>query len=318
MQQRPAFHIQAGPCPGHELTRKRVVPRWTPRCQLLDSRGMALLRKWLLPGAIAFSFLSAGLAKDNVDYRASVPADTPLTPNEMENAAKVDAVTVPTPGEFFAAIEKSGKPNWASQYRPPTSIDSTSRAQMALNLGTLIADGYIAVEAQDGQQVKNVGKDVLSLAKKLSVSEGVLSRSKSITEFAENGLWDQLHEELEATQNEVKKSLKDNRDNNLIVLVSLGGWIRGTQVVTGLLLQNFNPADARLLRQPWLVAFLRSKLNALPSKLRDDKLVAQVDQKLQSIQQMVSFPADHVPTLDEVKMLNQAAGELTKEISTQE
>ncbi len=279
---------------------------------------MSLLRKWLVPSAIAFSFMGAALAEDNAVNKPPVPSDTPLTRSEIENAAKVDAVTVPTPGEFFAAIEKSGKPNWASQYRPPTAIDSTSRAQMALNLGTLIADGYIAIEAQDGQQVKNIGKDVLAIAKKLSVSEGVLSRSKSITEFAENGLWDQLHEELEATQNEVKKSLETNRDSDLINLVSLGGWIRGTQVVTGLLLENFNAENARLLRQPWLVAFLRSKLDALPGKLRDDKLVAQVDQKLQSIQQMVSFPADHVPTLDEVKVLNQAAGQLTKEISTQE
>ena len=76
---------------------------------------------------------------------------------------------------------------------------------MALNLGTLIADGYIAVEAHDGQQVKNVGKDVLALAKKLSVSQSVLARSASITQFAENDAWDQLNEELEATQNEVKK-----------------------------------------------------------------------------------------------------------------
>jgi hypothetical protein len=302
---------------------------------------MPLLRKWIGPGAVAFvSILSLGLAKDTDKSGAKSPGSavqaespgpdqqsnavqpapsvTPLNPEEMARAAKVDAVTIPTPGEFFAAVEKSGKPNWGSQYRPPTPIDSTSRAQMALNLGTLIADGYIAVEAQDGQQVKNVGKDVLTLAKKLSVSEGVLARSKSITEFAENGLWNQLNQELEATQNEVKKSLEDNRDSDLIALVSIGGWIRGTQVVTGLLVQHFNAEDARLLRQPGLVSFLRSKIDSLPGKLREDKLVAQVDQQLQSIQQMVSFPSDHVPSLDEVKKLNDAAGQLTKEISTQE
>ena len=97
---------------------------------------------------------------------------------------------------------------------------------MALNLGTLIADGYIAVEAHDGQQVKNVGKDVLALAKKLSVSQSVLARGQSIAQFAENSAWEQLNEELEATQNEVKKALEENRDTDLITLVSIGGWIR--------------------------------------------------------------------------------------------
>ena len=184
-------------------------------------------------------------------------ADAPLSADELKSATSVDALTVPTPGEFFKAIEKEGKPNWTSQYRPPVSIKSTDRAKMALNLGTLIADGYIAVEAHDGQQVKNVGKDVLALAKKLSVSQSVLARSASITQFAENDAWDQLNEELEATQNEVKKALEENRDTDLITLVSIGGWIRGTEVVTGLVLQNYNAEDAKLLRQPALVSFLK-------------------------------------------------------------
>ena len=189
---------------------------------------------------------------------------------------------------------------------------------MALNLGTLIADGYIAVEAHDGQQVKNVGKDVLALAKKLSVSQSVLARSASITQFAENNAWDQLNEELEATQNEVKKALEENRDTDLITLVSIGGWIRGTEVVTGLVLQNYNPEDAKLLRQPALVSFLKSKLTDLPGKIQKDSLVQSVNRDLDGIQKMVSFPADHVPTEGEVKDLNLAAAKLTKEIGAPE
>ena len=35
-----------------------------------------------------------------------------------------------------------------------------------------------------------------------------------------------LQEELEATQNEVKTSMQTHRDQDLIILVSVGGWIR--------------------------------------------------------------------------------------------
>jgi hypothetical protein len=200
-------------------------------------------RLWLsvLPCLLAASALA------QTEQPPSSPAPA-LTPEEVRHALYTDAMTVPTPGEVFAAIEKGGKPNWSSQYRPPTSFNSTSRAQVALNLGTLIADGFIAVEAKDGQQVKNIGRDVLTLAKKLSVSDSVLARSKSITQFAEDGAWAQLDEELAATQNEVKQALEQNRDADLITLVSVGGWIRGTEVVTGLLLQNYNTDDAS-----WLV-----------------------------------------------------------------
>ncbi len=278
---------------------------------------MPLLRKWL--GLSVIALVSAFSASaDQQPTENTTVADTPLSADELKGAASVDALTVPTPGEFFKAIEKGGKPNWTSQYRPPVSIKSTDRARMALNLGTLIADGYIAVEAHDGQQVKNVGKDVLALAKKLSVSQSVLARSASITQFAENDAWDQLNEELEATQNEVKKALEENRDSDLITLVSVGGWIRGTEVVTGLVLQNYSPDDAKLLRQPALVSFLKNKLTSLPGKIQKDPLVQNVSRDLDGIQKMVSFPADHVPTEGEVKDLNLAASKLTKEIGAPE
>src|SRR5246127_3845996 len=277
---------------------------------------MRNLRKWLTLSAIALFPIASGWAEQDTGKNPSTVQ--PLSSEEMKQAVTVDAITVPTPGEFFKAIDKGGKPNWASQFRPPTPIDATSRAQMALNLGTLIADGYIAVEAHDGQQVKNIGKDVLALAKKLSVSQSVLARGQSITQFAENNAWDQLNEELEATQNEVKKALEENRDTDLITLVSIGGWIRGTEVVTGLVLQNYNPEDAKLLRQPALVSYLKGKLTALPEKIQKDPLVQTVSRDLDNIQKMVSFPADHVPTEGEVKDLNLAAAKLTKEIGAPE
>jgi hypothetical protein len=278
---------------------------------------MPPLRKWFALNVIALGSVLSALAAEQPPANSTI-ADTPLSADEMKSAISVDALTVPTPGEFFQAIEKQGKPNWSSQYRPPISINSTDRAQIALNLGTLIADGYIAVEAHDGQQVKNIGKDVLALAKRLSVSQSVLSRSASITDFAENNQWDQLNEELEETQNEVKKALDENRDTDLITLVSLGGWIRGTEVVTGILLQNYNAEDAKLLRQPALISFLKGKLAALPEKMQKDALVQSLNRQLDEIQKMVSFEPDHVPTQDEVRDLNLAASKLTKEIGAPE
>jgi hypothetical protein len=273
---------------------------------------MPLLRKWLPLSIIALVPSVSALAEEQPS------PDKPLSADELKSSVSIDALTVPTPGEFFTAIEKGGKPNWTSEYRPPISIKSTDRAQMALNLGTLIADGYIAVEAQDGQQVKNIGKDVLALAKNLSVSQTVLARGASITQFAENNAWDQLNEELEATQNEVKKALEENRDVDLITLVSVGGWIRGTEVVTGLVMQNYDADNAKLLRQPALVAFLKGKLTRLPDRLQKDPLVQRLVRELGDIQKMVSFAADHVPTVEEVKELNTASAKLTKEIAVSE
>src|SRR6266700_2973614 len=192
---------------------------------------------------------------------AALGAETGRLPADQHaKAVRSDSISIPTPGELFAALEKPGKPDWAGQYRTPIPVTYRNRAQIALNLGGLVADGFIAVEAQDSQQVKNIGTDIIKLAKALGVSENVLSRGNSINEFAENSEWDALQEELEATQHEVKSSMQSHRDQDLIILVSVGGWIRGTQVVSAAVMQNYDERAAKVLRQPALVNFIQSKL----------------------------------------------------------
>src|SRR4249920_931098 len=199
-----------------------------------------------------------------------------LSSDQMAKAAKSDSMTVPTPGELFAALGKAGKINWAAQYRAPIPTTYGNRAQIALNLGGLIADGFIAVEAKDSQQVKNIGSDIIKLSKALGVSENLLRRGNSINEFAENDDWDTLQEELEATQNEVKSSMQSHSDQDLVILVSLGGWIRGTQVVSASIIKNYDERSARVLRQPAVVNFIHFKLNAISPELRQEPLVKDV------------------------------------------
>src|SRR6478672_834317 len=233
-----------------------------------------------------------------------------LSSDQMAKAAKSDAITVPTPGELFAALGKAGKVNWSAQYRAPIPTTYGNRAQIALNLGGLIADGFIAVEAKDGQQVKNIGSDIMKLGKALGVSEQLLSRGNSINEFAENNEWDTLQEELEATQNEVKSSMQSHADQDLVILVTLGGWVRGTQVVTSAIMQNYNEQSAKVLRQPALVHFMQSKINEISPELRNEPLVKDVNEQLGKIEKLVSFPEGKAPDVEQVRKINQAVGKM--------
>ena len=243
---------------------------------------------------------------------ARLPAD------QIAKAIRLDAISIPTPGELFAALEKPGKPNWVGQMRGPIGTTYKNRAQIALNLGGLIADGFIAVEAKDSQQVKNIGTDIIKLAKALGVSENVLSRGNSINEFAENNEWDALQEELEATQNEVKASMQTHRDQDLVILVSVGGWIRGTQVVSAAVLQNYDERAAKVLRQPALVNFIESKLNEVSPEVRDEPLIKEVSGELPGVEKLVSFAPGKAPTADEVKKVNEAVGKIMSLIQTKE
>jgi hypothetical protein len=245
----------------------------------------------------------------------AVGAETGQLPaDQLEKAVRSDSMSIPAPAELFAALGKPGKTNWSSQYRGPMPMTYRNRAQIALNLGGLIADGFIAVEAKDSQQVKNIGSDIIRLAKALGVSESLLSRGNSINEFAEHNEWDTLNEELEATQNEVKSSMQSHADQDLVILVSVGGWIRGTQVVSGAIMKNYDERSAKVLRQPALVKLMQSKVNEISPELRGEPLVKDVSEQLTGIEKLVSFPPGKAPSVDEVRKLNEAVGKVMEKI----
>src|SRR5256885_9367723 len=252
-------------------------------------------------------------------FAATGATDTGRLPaDQLEKAVRSDSITIPTPGELFAALGKLEKTNWSGQYRGPMPVTYRNRAQIALNLGGLIADGFIAVEAKDSQQVKNIGSDIIKLAKALGVSEKLLSRGNSINEFAENNEWDTLQEELEATQNEVKSSMQSHADQDLVILVTLGGWIRGTQVVTTAIVKDYNEGSARVLRQPALVHFMQSKINEISPELRNEPLVKDVSNELGKIEKLVSSPPGKTPDIEEVRKVNEAVGKMMQEIENKE
>jgi hypothetical protein len=248
---------------------------------------------------------------------ALIGAEAPrLAPEQMAKAARTDTITIPTPGELFAALQKPGKPNWTGAYRAPIPTSYKSRPQIALNLGGLIADGFIAVEAQDSQQVKNIGSDVIKLAKALGVSQNVLSRGNSINDFAETNQWDSLQEELEATQNEVKNSMQSHSDQDLVILVSVGGWIRGTQVVSGSVAANYDERSAKVLRQPALVNFIHTKLTDASPEVRNDPLVKNVNDQLSALEKLVAFPPGKSPSIDDVRKVNGVVTQMMHEIQS--
>jgi hypothetical protein len=244
------------------------------------------------------------------------PEAPPLSAADMAGAVTLDEMTIPTPGELFAALNKQCKPHWSAEYRGPINTAYSDRSQVALNLGGLIADGFIAVEAMDSQEVKNLGRDILGLAKNLGISKEILARGNSITQFADDNDWNSLNEELESTQNEVKEAMDVLHDDELITLLTIGGWLRGTEVVSDVVLKNFSGQTASILRQPGIVAFLRAKFDNLPAKTKDTPLLKTIDTGLGQISQIVSFPRGDTASKEDVQKLHDTAAELVKAISS--
>jgi hypothetical protein len=201
--------------------------------------------------------------------------DLPLTQQEMLSTLFVETIAIPSPGEFFSALDKECQPNWAQFVSAPMAAPTADREFIAIQLGILMTDGYIAVQARDAQALRNTGIDILTLAKKLNASQNLLARSQSIGDFTDKEDWHTLREELDASQNDVRLALMEQMDYNLVTLAATAAWVRQMGVAAKILESNYKPAPSSLLVQPALAGHFLARLRSLPERNRNSPIVQQ-------------------------------------------
>src|SRR5438874_11631022 len=96
----------------------------------------------------------------------------------------VEDVVVPLPNEIFGALNKLGAVNCKEYVRSAEGPNFAERPRIALLLGTVIADGFIAVQAEDAPAVKDIGQRVLALAKGIGVGDSINAHAKAIIDSA--------------------------------------------------------------------------------------------------------------------------------------
>ena len=202
-------------------------------------------------------------------------------------AAAVQDVVVPVPSEIFNVLDKLGQPNWKGELRDSLGKNTGNRAQVALLLGTVIAEGFIAVEAEDSERVKQIGREVLELSTAIGVQKAVVARSKAIIEKADARDWNGTRKELDGALQDVSGAMDEMRDQDLAQLVSLGGWVRGTEVLTSIVQKDYKPARAELLHQPELLNYFDRRLDEMGPRLRKSELVTQLKSMLAEIRPLI-------------------------------
>src|ERR1700737_1603564 len=204
---------------------------------------------------------------------------------------KVQDVVVPLPNEVFGALNKLGAVNWREYVRTDKGTNFQERPRIALLLGTVIADGFIAVQAEDAQAVKDIGQRVQVLAKGINVERSITPHAKAIIEAADKRKWESVRQELDRTQNSVQTAMNELHDEKLSQLVSLGGWLRGTEVLTAVVTKRFSADGAELLHQPDLLNYFETRLQAMPEF--NLKLLQDIHQALVEVRPLIDVGNAH-------------------------
>jgi hypothetical protein len=204
-----------------------------------------------------------------------------LDGDEMRSAVFVETVALPSPGEFLLAVDKQFDPNWSQLVKASVPATTTRREQLALQLGVLLADSYVAIEAQDGQAAKNAGRDLIATARKLNVGQNVLARGQSIADIADRADWRTLREELDAMQNDIRLSMQEQNDHALLVFLMTGSWVRQMELAAALAEANPSPRAFALITQPAILNHLLERMASLRTKDRSSPLAKRFLSKLQ-------------------------------------
>ena len=214
-------------------------------------------------------------------------------------------VVVPIPREIFDSLDQFANSNWRAVQRPEVGSwkPRGDQTRIALQLGVVIAEGFIAVEAQDADQVKDLGRTVLTLARALGVEKVVLRRSRSIVDYASRNDWVATRNEWDAVRADVRDGMIELKSERLAQLVSLGGWLRGAEVLSALLLQGYSPDRAELLRQPGLLDHFEKQLDAMSKESASDPIIASLQDGVRQVRRLTGEKGDPIAkrTVEEIK-----------------
>lgn len=188
----------------------------------------------------------------------------------------VDDVVVPVPSEVFTVLDKLGEPNWRQEVRDLKLPQTSDRTLLSLVFGYVVAEGFVAVQAEDKESVKDIGREVIDLAKALGISKSVLPHAQAILDAADQNDWKSIRKEFDLTQKTVRTTMEQMRDEDLAQCVSLGGWLRGTASVTSVVTKAFSADRAELLNQPMLVEHFLSAIGATPDSTKNHPVVVKI------------------------------------------
>ncbi|MBL9133548.1 MAG: hypothetical protein JNG86_20220 [Verrucomicrobiaceae bacterium] len=225
----------------------------------------------------------------------------------------VDDVVVPVPSEVFSVLDKLGEPNWHQEIREVDVPTTSDRTRLSLLFGYVVAEGFVAVQAEDKEAVKNAGRDVISLSKALGLSKSVLPHAQSILDAADKNDWKAIRKEFDKTQQTVRNTMEEMKDVDLSQCVSLGGWLRGTASVTSIVKKAFSADRAELLNQPMLVEHFVSSIGKMPASTKDHDLMRSIRKGLDTVLERMEGAVDGF-TKDAVTDIGKTCDTLLTEI----
>lgn len=257
------------------------------------------------------AILPSGAAEPSLENTGKIPSDL-MDDSHVREELGVNEFTAPLISKLFDTLQFLMPLPIADVARKMPARMSQDRADLAIELGFLIADGFLVVQAEQLDRLEELAKDLTRYGKALGAGDRVNRHAASLLDSAKNQNVSQLKKELSATQRDVEAELVSLRDADLAHLISLGGWIRALEVSTVAVDKQFSPERASKLMREDIADYYTESVAGLEPKISERPNYLAMRDLLAGLRTEMVLEDGKVPTPELMAELRKQAGKLVE------
>jgi hypothetical protein len=253
----------------------------------------------------------AEVAADASGPNGEIPNDL-LDDVDVRLELAVNTFTAPSISKMFNTLQFLMPLPIAEVERKMPARMSLDRADLAIELGFLIADGFLMVQAEQLKDVEKMAKDLTRYGKALGAGDRVNRHAAGLLESAKKGDVSQLKLELSATQRDVEAELVALKDADLAHLISLGGWIRALEVSSVAVDKQFSPERARKVMRKDIAEYYSDCITGLEPKISTRPNYSAMRELLEGLSQKMKLQSGEEPTTESMKEIRKISTQLAE------
>lgn len=211
---------------------------------------------------------SAEKEQNGREHFGNVPADL-LDDEHVREELAVNEFTAPSISKMFDTLQFLMPLPLIEMERKMPARMPLDRADLAIELGFLIADGFLVVQAGQLEKVEALASDLTRYGKALGAGDRVNRHAAALLASARDQNVEQLKKELASAQRDVEIELVTLRDTDLAHLISLGGWIRALEVSSAAVDRQFSAERASKIMREDIADYYTESVGGLEPRISE-------------------------------------------------
>ena len=237
--------------------------------------------------------------------------DALLDDSHSNQELGINVYTAPSISKIFAQLDNLPAIPEAYVLRKRPEHLPLDAGKLALEMGYLMADGFIAVRSGHMNDIKPIALDLSRYGKAMGVGEKMNSYSASLLEHAEKGQLEGFKRILASTQGAVNEELTALRDPDLAHLLALGGWVRALDAAAAAIEQRFDADQAMIIFYPDAPAYFNEILQGLHPRTAKRLKVDRLGLLLEKLTSTMTLDEGGVPTVEKVRLIRDTAASIS-------